>query len=206
MYSEFAADPIAQSLSFDDQRHYVIILCLKCFGVLDRNLTPANRERIILRGLGLDENAATEVKRRLIEVEFIDEDWQPVAWDKRQFKSDNSTERSRKSRNKQGKENVPATNSYVSVYVSLLRSYINVDPYIWNEFEQHRNEIKKPLTELSVRKNMEILNNLSPTEQREAVNATISNRWTGVFPPKQNQKNSSGKMGRAENVIASKYA
>ena len=126
MYSEFANDPIVQSLAFEDQRHYIIILCLKCQGVLDRKLLPASRERIILRGLGLDEASAREVKRRLIEVEFITEDWQPVAWDKRQFKSDNSTERSRKSRINNGSNTVAATNRYVSVSV-----YVSVYVYVY---------------------------------------------------------------------------
>jgi len=207
MYSEFANDPIVQSLAFEDQRHYIIILCLKCQGVLDRKLLPASRERIILRGLGLDEASAREVKRRLIEVEFITEDWQPVAWDKRQFKSDNSAERSRKSRINKGSNTVAATNRYVSVSVyELLNNYINVSTEIWLEFEQHRKEIKKPLTELSTKKNLEILNKLSPEEQREAVNTTISNRWTGIFPPKLTQKKTSGKMGRAKDVIEKKYA
>ena len=118
MYSEFATDPVVQSLAFEDQRHYLIILCLKCNGILDRKLTESNRKRIILRALGLDEQASEEAKRRLMEVEFIDATWQPTTWDKRQFKSDNSTERSRKSRNNNKSGNGDGTNSYVSVSVS----------------------------------------------------------------------------------------
>jgi len=121
MYSEFASDPVAQSLSFDDQRHYLIILCLKCQGVLDRKLLPLNRTRIILRGLGLDDLVANEVRRRLMEVGFITDDWQPIAWNKRQFISDNSTERSRKSRNNKTSCNDDGTNPYVSVSESVSK-------------------------------------------------------------------------------------
>ncbi len=88
LYHEFAADPCIQSLAFEDQRHYIVILCLKCAGTLDKELEHSVRERIILSGLGLDTVKAMEVKRRLAEVGLIDASWQPKGWDKRQFKSD----------------------------------------------------------------------------------------------------------------------
>jgi len=97
-YKEFMNDPVIQSMAFEDQRHYTVLLCMKCDGVLDRKITPIARERIILRGLGLDSVTGDEVKRRLQEVGLISKNWQPKSWNKRQFISDHSTERSRKSR------------------------------------------------------------------------------------------------------------
>lgn len=134
LYAEFATDPIVQSLAFEDQRHFVVIMCLKCNGVLDRNLTPENRERIINRSLGLDNIASLETKRRLSDVGLIDQNWQPIAWDKRQFISDHSTERSRKSRNNKESENdiattdrtEAATSLSVSVSVSDSESMFNI--------------------------------------------------------------------------------
>src|SRR5688500_13730405 len=102
MYAEWASDPVVQSLSFNDQRHHAVILCLKCNGNLDRDIADAQRERIVLRGLGLDSVSAGEVKRRLMEVGLIDDNWQPNGWEKRQFISDVSTKRVRNYRkNKQ---------------------------------------------------------------------------------------------------------
>ena len=109
MYKEFATDPVVQSLAFEDQRHFVILLCMKCDGILDRPLKGANRDRIIYRGLGLDPHAAEEAKIRLQEVNLIDKKWNPKAWDKRQFLSDHSTERSRKSRKNKETRNGIAT-------------------------------------------------------------------------------------------------
>lgn len=111
LYTEFASDPVIQSLAFEDQRHYVVILCFKCNGTLDRDMDPNNREHVIIRGLGLDPMAGQEAKRRLMELELIDEDWQPRGWDKRQFKSDTSTPRVRKYRKNKdnGKGNVSET-------------------------------------------------------------------------------------------------
>ena len=55
---------------------------------------------------------------------------------------------------------------------------------VWEDFEQHRREIKKPLTKLSRTKNFNIL--LDDLEnQREIVDLTIQNRWTGLFPLKK---------------------
>jgi len=111
MYAEFAADPVIQSLAFEDQRHYVIVLCLKCNGVLDRRINAQAKDRIIGRALGLDNSARDEAKRRLMEVNLIDKKWQPKGWDKRQFVSDNSTERVRKSRKSKKTGNVTETPS-----------------------------------------------------------------------------------------------
>jgi hypothetical protein len=109
MYSEFATDPVVQSLAFEDQRHYVMILCFKCSGVLDRNISPKERNRIILRGLGLDSVAGDEAKRRLMDIGVIDKNWQPKNWDKRQFISDDSTARVHKHRKNKESCNVSVT-------------------------------------------------------------------------------------------------
>jgi len=98
MYSEFSGDPLVQSLAFEDQRHYIIILCLKCNGLLDRKIAQSRRNGIISAALGLDVSTADEVKKRLMEIDLISKNWQPKAWDKRQYKSDNSTQRTRKYR------------------------------------------------------------------------------------------------------------
>ena len=98
LYAEFVTDPVIQALAFEDQRHYIGVLCLKCSGVLDRRVDPRVRDRIILRGLGLDPGAGSEAKRRLLDVGLIDDEWTPTGWNLRQYKSDLSTNRVRKHR------------------------------------------------------------------------------------------------------------
>ena len=98
LYAEFASDPVIQSLSHQDQRHFVVLLCLKCAGTLDREIDKRVRNRITVRTLGLDASTASEVKRRLQKVGIIDGNWQPIAWETRQFKSDSSSARVRKYR------------------------------------------------------------------------------------------------------------
>lgn len=109
LYAEFAGDPVIQSLAFEDQRHYVVLLCLKCDGTLDRQIQTQIRNRIICRALGLDPVTAAEAKKRLMEVRLIDEKWQPFGWNKRQYKSDVSTERVRKCRKSKETGNVSET-------------------------------------------------------------------------------------------------
>lgn len=108
MYHEFAGDPVIQSLAFEDQRHYVVVLCLKAGGTLDREYPSDDfRSRVVYRGLGLDPVAGAEAKRRLIEARLIDDAWQPCGWDKRQYRSDNSTERVRAYRGRKSSPTPP---------------------------------------------------------------------------------------------------
>lgn len=89
MYAEFATDPVVQALSFDDQRHFVVLLCLKCSGVLDKKFGSDQARYATLRNaLGLDGVAFQEARTRLCEARLINYEWQPVNWDKRQYKSD----------------------------------------------------------------------------------------------------------------------
>jgi hypothetical protein len=89
MYARFVTDPDVEELSFEDQRHFVFLLCLKCDGLLDKEF-PDNekRERAIARRLGLQGEAFTNAKQRLIESRLIDADWQPRSWESLQFESD----------------------------------------------------------------------------------------------------------------------
>ena len=87
----------------------------------------------------------------------------------------------------------------------LLSSYNNINEKAWEEFLKHRGDIRKPLSELAITKNLNILEKLTPAQQQDSVDATISNDWTGLFPPKEAKKKTKGKTGRALDVIK-KYA
>lgn len=94
LYAEFLSDPKMQLLAFEDQRHYVGVLCLKCNGTLETlSIGPEHFERMVSKALGLDPIMGAEVKRRLMDVGLIGEGWQPIAWDRRQYESDSSTAR-----------------------------------------------------------------------------------------------------------------
>ncbi len=75
-----------------------------------------------------------------------------------------------------------------------------VNLQVWQEFEQHRKEIKKPLTDQARTKNANILKSLTESQQRQCVDTTIANRWTGIFPPKQNKAHKGNGNGSAEDL------
>lgn len=61
-----------------------------------------------------------------------------------------------------------------------------VDPQAWDTFEKYRRGIKKPLDDDQRRIAVNLLVTQSIETQRQMVDAAILSRWTGLFPPKQN--------------------
>lgn len=103
MYHEFSTDPKVQTLAFEDQRHYVMALCMKASGILDSEYSsPHRRKSVIAKVIGLDLMALDEACRRLCEAGLINDQWQPIKWDARQTPSDHSAaERMREYRKRQ---------------------------------------------------------------------------------------------------------
>ena len=105
-HHEFATDPVVQLLSFEDQRHFVVLLCLKAGGALDREYgNSGTRERVILSALRIDSVSLVDLKNRLMEIAVIDADWQPTAWEKRQESKD-KTAAERQRRKREAERNV----------------------------------------------------------------------------------------------------
>lgn len=117
MHADAVDDGKLRLIAFEDRWHFVAILCLKAEGLLDTD--SANRDRLIAVKLGLTVREADEVRRRLCEVGLIEEDWQPIAWDKRQYLSDNSSDRVKKYREKRRANGLPAAMDY-SVFRQAL--------------------------------------------------------------------------------------
>jgi hypothetical protein len=88
MYVDFLNDPKMIALAFEDQRHFIGILALKSDGALDSGCDETLLDRIVAQRLWIDPSAINEVKKRLVAGGLIDADWQPIAWERRQFKSD----------------------------------------------------------------------------------------------------------------------
>lgn len=93
MYAEFATDAKVQSMSEAMQRRLMMLLCLRCSDVL---ATLQDDELQFAMHIGNEELA--ETKALFMRKGFIDDAWNLLNWDKRQFNSDSSTERSRKHR------------------------------------------------------------------------------------------------------------
>ncbi|WP_244427835.1 hypothetical protein [Sinorhizobium fredii] len=99
LYHRIIDDEKIRLLAFEDRWHFVAICCLKADGLLDEPESSLKDRKIAVK-LGVQLRELDEIKRRLFEVGLVDEDMQPCAWDELQYKSDNSTERVRKFREK----------------------------------------------------------------------------------------------------------
>lgn len=200
LYSEFVTDPKVQLLAFEDQRHFVAVLCLKCNGTLDTDAaSQEHRERMVARSLGLDPASATEAKRRLKEIGLIDNRWQPMNWATRQYESDSSTPRVKalrarikhhetlQKRSSNGLEQNRAdtdknrTEQKESVSLPLIAG---LDLESWKKWEAYRKEIKKPIREGARHAAMEAMAALG-NGQLAAVNHTMANGWQGLREPER---------------------
>jgi uncharacterized phage protein (TIGR02220 family) len=130
MYSEAVDDDKLRLLAYEDRWHYVAILCLKSQGTLD---VLDNIDRRVAVKLGLRVSELDEVKRRLIEVGLIDDEFQPKAWSKRQYESDFSSYKAEKQRRYREKKK------------SLRNSDVTVTTALRARTEQNRTDTEEPL-------------------------------------------------------------
>lgn len=99
LYHRMVDDEKLRLLAFEDRWHFVALCCLKADGLLDEPESDLRSRKIAVK-LGVQVRELEEIGRRLSEVGLIDDSLCPVAWDELQKVSDNSTERSRKHREK----------------------------------------------------------------------------------------------------------
>ena len=64
----------------------------------------------------------------------------------------------------------------------------------WGEFEQHRKEIKKPLTDLARTKLFQTLSALDHQEQDGCISRSIENCWAGLFPERKSGAKRNGQQ------------
>ena len=93
MYAEFATDPKVQMLSEPMQRRLTMILCLRC----SNNLVTLQDEEIAFQ-LRISETELETTKALFVAKGFIDDAWNVLNWEKRQFASDSSAARVAKHR------------------------------------------------------------------------------------------------------------
>jgi hypothetical protein len=59
-----------------------------------------------------------------------------------------------------------------------------VNPQAWADFELHRREIRKPLSDLARTKAANQLQGMTAQQQQACIDASIQARWSGIFPDK----------------------
>lgn len=98
LYSEFSHDPKVQMMSEAMQRRYIMIMCLRC-----SNDIVTLHETELAFHLRITDAELAETKALFIGKGFIDDKWNLLNWEKRQFKSDSSA--ARVSRHREKKKN-----------------------------------------------------------------------------------------------------
>lgn len=102
MYAEFSSDPKVQMMSEAMQRRLVMLFCMRCGDV---TVTLSDEE--IAFQLRISPEDLAETKELFQRKGFIDSAWNITNWEKRQFASDSSSERTRAYRERQ--KNKPVT-------------------------------------------------------------------------------------------------
>lgn len=95
LYAEFATDPKVQVLPEHMQRRLIMLFCLECSNGI-RKLSDDE----LCFALRIDRETLHETFHLFQSKAFIDENRRIINWDKRQYKSDTSTERVKKYRAK----------------------------------------------------------------------------------------------------------
>jgi hypothetical protein len=103
MYAEFATDPKVQMLPENLQRRFVMLLCARCNG----HVTLQDAEVTFLLRITAEEWRAT--KAEFVGRHFINDANEILNWDKRQFRSDSSTQRVAKYRENKKKQECNVT-------------------------------------------------------------------------------------------------
>lgn len=96
VYSEFATDAKVQSMSEPMQRRLMMLFCLRCSDVL---VTLSDDE--IAFQLRISDTDLAETKALFVRKGFVNEAWEIANWDKRQFVSDSSAQRTAAYRERQ---------------------------------------------------------------------------------------------------------
>lgn len=190
LYGETVDDAKLKLLAFEDRWHYIALLCCKAQGVTD-NTRPEILDRMVAAKLGLALRELDEVRRRLIEVELIDQEWQPTGWDRRQYASDDVSARVRRFRERA--KTPPQTPPEEETETDTERGVTGNDSVTlhetlpkqeWGEWIAHRKQRRFSCTPLTLRKQLSLLARYDTKTQREMLDTAIQAGWRGLFPPK----------------------
>lgn len=109
-YNEFATDPKVQSMSEAMQRRLIMLFCLhSCNVLVTLHVTD------LAFALRISEEELEETKALFIRKKFIDDEWNILNWDKRQYASDSSSERVRRYRERKRNAGVTEVKRYSNV-------------------------------------------------------------------------------------------
>jgi hypothetical protein len=222
VYTNIVDNHKIRLLAFEDRWHFVAIMACKQSGLFG-NADPEFINRSLAVKLGLQLPALDELKKRLIDVHLIDKKWNVLKWDERQYKTDSSSDRVRKHREKQRlSEGVTDVKRYGNVPVTPPDtdaeadadtekqkhrdlfdrvSLLGVDDLLWEEFIKTRAKLKAMNTPRALAQLVKRAEELSEKGEniKELMEEANSNGWKTIYEK-------DGRDERRKNRSASKIA
>lgn len=208
LWTDILEDPKLLILSPDDRWYYCAILALKRTGLLDEDDTRDVLDRKVSLKLRIDHRERDELRNRLVTARLIDENWQPLGWDKRQFSSDSdrtAAERKRRERKRKRHVSVTRDSSVTGIDVSQTchgrvttpeteqrqsrtetekessLPPLGLDPSAWTRWVDYRIQIRKPLKPTSISAAQRKLAAFG-SDQQAVVEQSIAEGYQGLFP------------------------
>lgn len=198
MYCEFATDPKVQSMSEAMQRRLTMLFCLQGKG----ELTKLSMDEIAF-ALRIDRETLHETLQLFQDKGFTDENGHLINWDRRQYRSDNSTDRVKKYRAKtkgnndetkvkrfsNAEETSPDTETDSDKKKTEKEKFVRPDwipADAWRDYEEMRNRIRKPMTDRARVLAVSDLDKLRAEgwDPRTILESAVKNSWQGLFAPK----------------------
>jgi hypothetical protein len=112
VWTDVLDDPKLLLLDPADRWYFLAVCALKCTGLLDEPDSNDLRDTKIALRMRLEGRERDRLKHRLIEARLIDENWQPLGWQQRQYPSDpdpTNRERQRRFRERRKSANASVT-------------------------------------------------------------------------------------------------
>jgi hypothetical protein len=189
MYVDFLNDPKMIALAFEDQRHFIGVLALKSDGVLDSGCDANLLDRIVAQRLWIDHAAIGEVKKRLVAGGLIDADWQPIAWERRQFKSDRDATAAERARRYRESRRVTDASRVTDALHRAERhgpvTRLDTDTDTDTEKEEKKERVRSPVgsrlpTDFPTQAEVEWCRQERPDLDANAVRDKFRDYWCGV--------------------------
>ena len=111
-----------------------------------------------------------------------------------------SLTRREEGKGREGKESSSKTHARARDSVEFQPVPDTINPTAWADWERHRKQRRKPISDRAAREQWVMLSSLTHDQQAECISASIRNDWQGLFPEKFTQPRASpanGTRGRS---------
>lgn len=179
-----------------------MIMCLRC----SNDLVTLHETEIAFH-LRITDAELAETKALFIGKGFIDEHWNLMNWEKRQFKSDSSAARVSKHRERKKaqsngdvtlqKRRCNALDTDTDKKEETPLPPLGLDPQAWDRWSSYRKKIRRPLKQASITAAQKSLAAFGD-DQLAVVEQSIANGWQGLFDLKKGGRNETRKPSLAE--------